>query len=287
VLLVACAPAPEPAAGPEAGPVAEASATAVASAPRGARRIVSLDFCADQYVLKLADPASILALSPDAVAGFSYMRAAARGLPTVRPRAEDVLVLRPDRVVRSYAGGAGAAALFRRAGVPVVEVAFANTLEEVREALRRVSRGLGVPRRGEAVIAEMDARLATIRARPPGTSALYLTPSGVTAGPETLVDAVLRRAGLENFQSAPGWRPLPLERLAYERPDVVAHAIFGGRVAHDRGRTPARHPVARRQLREVPVVPLDGATTSCGAWYLVDAVEALSAARGAAGATGG
>ena len=52
-------------------------------------RIVSLDYCADQYVLKLADREQILAISPDATGDFSYMREAARGVPTVRAAAED------------------------------------------------------------------------------------------------------------------------------------------------------------------------------------------------------
>ena len=58
--------------------------------PSAARRIVSLDYCADQFVLGLAERRRILAVSPDADADFSYMRASAEGLRTVRPRAEDV-----------------------------------------------------------------------------------------------------------------------------------------------------------------------------------------------------
>ena len=79
-------------------------------------RIVSLDFCADQYVLKLADREQILAVSPDAVREFSYMRETAQGLPTVRSVAEDVLILKPDLVVRSYGGGPKAGDFFERAG---------------------------------------------------------------------------------------------------------------------------------------------------------------------------
>jgi len=59
-------------------------------------RIVSLDFCADQYVLKLADRENILALSPEAVMAHSYMRTKAEGMPSVRPLAEDAIALQPD-----------------------------------------------------------------------------------------------------------------------------------------------------------------------------------------------
>ena len=53
-------------------------------------RIVSLDYCADQYVLQFVPRENILAISPDGTADFSYMRETAAGIPTVRPIAENV-----------------------------------------------------------------------------------------------------------------------------------------------------------------------------------------------------
>jgi iron complex transport system substrate-binding protein len=37
-----------------------------------------------------------------------------------------------------------------------------------------------------------------------------------------------------------------------------------------------RHPVAQRQLRDQETVMLQGAWTSCGGWFLLDAIEALA-----------
>jgi len=256
-----CAPAPPP---PE---------------PAGrAARIVSLDYCADQYLLALVGRERILALSPDATASFSYLRSRAAGLPSVRPRAEDVLVLRPDLVVRTYGGGAGAAAFLRRAGVEVLQIDFADDLDAVRDTLRTAARALDASERAGALIAAMDARLEAVRrpAQPP--SALYVTPSGYAAGPGTLVHELLEAAGASNFVTAPGYRPLPLERLAHARPDLVAFASFGERVAYNRAWTPLRHPVARRSLAGARTVHLDGATTSCGGWFVAEAVAALAAA---------
>jgi iron complex transport system substrate-binding protein len=130
--------------------------------PVRAMRIVSLDYCADQYVLKLVGRDRILALSPDATRDFSYMRAAARGMPKVAPRAEDVLVLKPDLVVRSYGGGADAGAFFARAGVPVLQLGYAEDLAGVRRVLLETASGLGEDSRGEQVAREMDARVAVL-----------------------------------------------------------------------------------------------------------------------------
>ena len=70
--------------------------------PGQAGRVVSLDFCADQFVLRLLRKPRILAVSTDAQRHFSYMREQAAGIRQVRSIAEDVLVLKPDLIVRSY-----------------------------------------------------------------------------------------------------------------------------------------------------------------------------------------
>ena len=245
-----------------------------------ARRIVSLDYCADQFVLGLAQRRDIAAVSPDAGAAFSYMRAAAAGLPTVRPRAEDVLALEPDLVVRSYGGGPNARAFFERAGVPVLQIRFADDIDGARAVIRHAARGLGAPERGETLIAAMDARLGAVRVHAPGARALYMTPAGYTAGPGTLVHSLLSAAGLDNFQSRPGWHPIPLERLAYDTPDLIATATFGAEARHEDAWTAFRHPVARRAVQSAPAAVVDGATMSCGGWFLADAVAKLAALHG-------
>ena len=260
--------------------VAACGTTSSGPWPEGpARRIVSLDYCADQFVLGLADRERILALSPDAGTDFSYLRDEAAGLPTVRPRSEDVLALRPDLVVRNYGGGPRAAAFFERAGVPVLQIDFAPDIEAVRNRIRQAAEALEVPDRGEALIAEMDARLARARAAAPGADTLYLAPSGVAAGAATFVDHLIAAAGLDNFSDEMGWRSIPLERLVYETPDIYAVPRFE-HTNHNMVWTPFRHPVAVRRVQAGRTVPIDGATTSCGAWFLADAVEALAAGAG-------
>ncbi len=241
-------------------------------------RIISLDYCSDQFVLKLVDRERILAVSPDARKSFSFMRDAAEGIRQVRPRAEEVLPLDPDLVVRSYAGGPKMRPFLERAGVPVVEVGFASNLEEGKQVLLDMAAALGEPERGAELVREMEAREAALPERSGEETMLYLTASGYTTGPGSLADEMMRLAGFRNFHEKPGWHPLPLERLAYEKPDQVA-AGFADR---DPGRMEpwgaGRHPVARKQLRGVPTTPLSGAWTACGSWFLLHAIEALAAA---------
>ena len=240
-------------------------------------RVVSLDVCADQYVLKLLERERILAVSPDATASFSYLRDAARGLRVVRPVAEDVLVLKPDLVVRAYGGGPNATAFFERAGVPVLSIGWAADIPGVFDLIESAAAGFAEQERGARLVAEMRERLEHLQSSAAGRSALYMTPSGVTTGPGSLVHEMLVAAGLDNFQTQPGWQPIPLERLAYESPDLVAAAFFDTHTNHPDGWSPMRHPVARAELSDRPAVLLRGAWTGCSGWFLMDAVEALAA----------
>jgi iron complex transport system substrate-binding protein len=86
----------------------------------------------------------------------------------------------------------------------------------------------------------------------------------------------MKAAGLTNFQKQPGWHPLPLERLAEERPSMAAAAFFGGQMNAENYWSSARHPIIRRTMATVPVAALEGATTACGGWFVMDAVEVLA-----------
>lgn len=244
-------------------------------------RIVSLDFCSDQYVLKLADPEQILAVSPDAVKEFSFMRDDAVGVPTVRPLAEDVLILKPDLVVRSYGGGPNAAAFFERAGVPVLQVGWASNIDgeelgSIPIVIQDMADGLGQPERGEALVAEYRDRLNRIKPRETGDSTLYMTPSGFTTGSGSLAHEMMIAAGLTNFEQSPGWRSLPLERLAYQQPDVVAAAYFDALTNHPDAWSASRHPVAQTQLKGPDTVSIKGAWLACGGWFIMNGIEALA-----------
>lgn len=250
--------------------------TARATQSKRPTRVVSLDYCADQFVLKLADRRNIAALSPDATRDFSYLRDEAVGLPSVRSTAESVLALDPDLIVLSYGGGPGAEAFFKQAGIRVHKIGYAEDFDGVRANVRDAAKAMGQIKEGEAVVADFDGRMAKLQpAR--DVSALYITRAGVTTGPGSMIDLMMTTAGLTNFQTKTGWNALPLERLASQRPDMAAAAFFGSHDSYQDYWSAARHPIARALVTELPVAELDGSTTACGGWFVMDAIEVLAA----------
>ena len=241
-------------------------------------RVVSLDYCADQYVLKLLPKDRIGAVSRDAGKSFSYMRDAAEGVPAISPRAESVLSLKPDLIVRSYGGGAGALNFYERLGIPVLQLSWISDLDGAVGELMRVAEVFGEAEAGAILVEDFQDRLQHARSLGEGRqgrSVLYVTPGGVTAGAGTLVDEIVKAAGQRNFETRTGWYSLPLERMVNETPDILALSFFEQHTLNQNAWSAARHPIVQsRQLRS-DAVSLDGAWTACGGWYLIDAVEAL------------
>lgn len=244
------------------------------------RRVVSLDYCADQFVLALADRDQIAGVSHNALRDDSYYRARAYGLRQVRPTLEETLALHPDLIVRTWGGPWDASAAYGRFHVPVLQLGDAVDFAQARAQLLQAALALGHDDRGTALAHELDARLARLRADAPSRAppVMYLSAGGATPGPGVMMDAVIRAAGGSNIATAPSWNVLPLERLTQTPPALVATAFF------DTGRTqmnawsPSRHPAFRAALARTRTVALPAAAVSCEAWYAIDAAEVIAAA---------
>lgn len=250
---------------------------ALADAPR---RIVSLDYCADQYVLALADRAQIAAVSRGALRDDSYFRDRARGLRQTRGTLEEVLALRPDLIVRNWGGPFDAEAVYARFGVPVLQVGDTPDFASARADLVDAAQRLGQAQRGQALARDLDARLGALAAHasPARPAVVYLSAGGAVAGRGVLMDAMIEAAGGRNVWARESWTVLPLERMVETPPALIALGFFdSGRTAVDAW-SPSRHPVVRRALSDARTVRLPAATISCEAWYAIDAAEIIARA---------
>lgn len=240
-------------------------------------RIMSLDQCADQYVLELA-PDAELALSPRADDPDAWLRVQGADRRRVRPTLEAAMGFRPDVVVRYWGGEPRLLAAMEKRGVRVVTIDDAVDFDGVRADIRAVAAGLDRPERGEALVRRMDRTLeaAAPKGAGPRPSALYLTPGGFTAGPGSLVDAMMRAAGFDNLAPS-GFAPVSVERIALTPPFRFILGFFDRSRADWRG--PGRHPVVRRAARGRTVASLPAAVLTCPAWFAADGAALLAKAR--------
>ena len=239
-------------------------------------RVMTLDQCADQYVLALR-PDADLALSPRADDPDAWMRAAAAGRRRVRPTLEAAIAFRPDVVVRYWGGEPRLLARLEGTGVKVVTIDDASDFNGIRTNILTVSEALGVPERGEALAGRMDVTLrnaAPVATAPP-RPALYLTAGGFTAGRGTLVDAILKAAGFINAAERPFFAPISVERIALFPPARFVLGFFDQARGDWRG--PGRHPVVHRAAQGRVAARLPAAALTCPAWFAADAAAMLKA----------
>lgn len=245
---------------------------------RAAPRVLSLDSCADQYVLALSPRETIVGLSHRAVAADSYMRAEAKGLPLRRATFESLVAARPELVVRLWGGDARLSRALQGQGVTTVSLDDATDFAGVRANVRRVAAALDRRPQGEALIARMDAKLNRSAGAGRGRAALYLTPGGYTAGANTLIDAMLKAAGYANATDAPYFSPVSLERMVMTPPAAVVLGLFDrARAGADRW-GPGRHAALQRAIKGRTVASLPAAVVGCGAWFAADGSLALAEA---------
>ena len=251
---------------------------AAVAGPAAAQRVMSLDSCADQYVLALAPRATIVGVSPRAEAPDSFLRARAAGLSKRRTTLEAVLGARPDVVIRQWGGDARLTAAMSRRGVRTVSLGDATDFDGVRVNVRQVAQALNRQAAGETLLARMDADLARAAGAGKGRSAFYLTPGGYTAGPDTMIDAMLRGAGFTNVSTQPYFSPAPLEQMVLNPPKAVVLGFFDlTRAGADRW-GPGRHAALRKATKGRVIASLPGAMLGCSAWFAADGARALAEA---------
>lgn len=257
--------------------IACAAAFPAAAQPRA----ISLDYCADQYLLKLADPAQITAVSRGADKDYSYMREAAAPYKKIRPSLEEVAPLEPNIILRQWGGGVAAERTFSRFGATVVSLGYPENFEGVKENIRIVADALDQHTKGEALIAEMERRLIALEptAAHTNTRALYVTPGGVTAGAHTMIDAIMNTAGVINMAAQAGqsyWPALPAEAVLLNPPELIVTGFFNAADERINHWSAARHPALGRLFQKTPTVGLGPDIISCAAWFSVDAAEAIA-----------
>jgi iron complex transport system substrate-binding protein len=257
-------------------------ASAVAAWCEAPQRIVSINLCADQLLVALADPDQIAGLSPFAAdPDLSVVTAQARAFRQLDQRSEAMVTLQPGLVLVGPNDRSHIRRVLAELGLRVHEVALVTDLAGARGQVRELADLLGHPARGEALVAEIDraqARLAAVAAARTRTAVL-VERRGYVAGPQSLAAVLLREAGLRPPDGAPqglgGF--VSLEQLLVLRPDVlVLHEPLTE--AADQGALFLAHPALTALYPPARRLLLPRRFSLCGGPALVGALDYLAGA---------
>ncbi len=245
------------------------------------RRIVSLNLCTDLMVLLLAERARIASLSFLAAdPAQSPLAGEVGALPLNHGRAEEIVALDPDLILTGTFTTPHTTALLRRFGYRVEEIPLARSLDDIRRNIRRVARAIGEPSRGEALADSLGRRLeapSEAEKQRPRPSALVLAPGGFTAGRDTLIDDLLRRAGFTNAAAENGIasnRNIDVETILRLEADLIVITTAGPAPPSASSRLLA-HPALRRYMDRHHVVHIPAPWLTCETPFLADAFARL------------
>lgn len=246
-------------------------------------RIVSLNLCTDELVLRLADRdhiASVTWLSRDP--RNANMAEAARAVGVNHGLAEEVLAARPDLVIAGTYTTRSTVALLKRAGLPVHEFGVPGNLAEMRSQITEMAALLGEEERGTRLITEIDERLAAIAARRTATHprTLVLRPNGFTVGRGSLVDEILTTAGLDNIAADLGiesYGQIALETVALSKAQIlILNDTPGG--SPSLADEVLHHPLIAKLGTRLKLVPLPSRLWTCSGPSVLDAIALLARA---------
>lgn len=244
--------------------------------------IASASLCADSYVLALAEPGDIRALSWQVDQPVSAAPDWARSWPQAWADAERILALQPDLTVFGTGEGGRTAAVLGRAGHDSVELGWASDFAGVEANLTELGRRLARNTRAEAVIENQQARLADLEFRTEQRGVrprvVYLSSSGGSAGTGTYVDAAIRAAGGINAVAeggAAGWTRSDPEFALEIEADILVTSFFRDGFASTFNRA-LSHAAYWRLVNGAYRVDVPSGDWPCASPRLVDAAERIA-----------
>lgn len=239
------------------------------------QRIVSLNLCADQYLLELADRDQIAGLTRNAAdPDMSAAAARAAGLNIMGTSAEELLVLDPDLIIGIPAKRGGMMAAVAQRDYTVLDLKSVASYPDIVAHIREVAAAVGHVERGEALIARMNRDLATLPKPANAGIAAYYQRRGYMTGTGTLIDDVMTRTGLTNLAGRldkPALSQVSLEEMVAARPDYLIVESATDQVT-DQGTEMLHHPA----LNDIPRLSIPQAWTVCGSPAYVRAARSLA-----------
>jgi iron complex transport system substrate-binding protein len=200
-----------------------------------------------------------------------------------RGQLEELLAMRPDLVVVTSHSQPSTVKLLLRAGVFVVRVPDANSFDAIAMNIEALGRVLGASKRAEALIDHMRRKLARVEGRVAGRQrprVLYYS-MGSTAGPDSLTDEMIQRAGGYNVirdTGIRGYTRISPEMAIALQPEVVILSDWSKRSGSNAAETLRADPAWQQvpAVRTGQIHAVRGAWVTSGSQFRVEGVEILA-----------
>jgi iron complex transport system substrate-binding protein len=251
------------------------------------QRIVSMNLCTDELLMRLVEPsriASITNLSQQAVNEPLGLNHISSKLKVNHGLAEEILLAEPDLIVAGSFTTSTAVSLLRKLGHEVVTFDPENNLEDMRANVRKMGRLVGEEVRAEQVVAGFDAKLKALQAQlPPGETPVFadIAVNNFIAGKDTFYAEVVNAGGWRTIGQAlgySGFRNVSLEELLKVRPALISTATPWTNPP-SMSTLALRHPALQRLVDQTPNVVIPERFTTCGTPAVMGAIELLVAER--------
>jgi len=245
--------------------------------------VASINLCADQLVLLLADDEQVLTLSnlSHRPAG-SYYYKEARKYPVNKGHSEPILKLNPDVVIVGQFSNVHTVNLLREVGLRVETLPIANDLETLFSNIESVASWIGKEQAADALIAKLRSRVAQVQeTEMPGPVAAVFDPNGYTSGKNSLRGQLMELAGWQNAASIAGieqYGKLSLEQIIRLAPDALIESPYSPGT-YSRAQRMSRHPALLESGLKPHIIDIPSRMTVCAGPWTIDVLEKLQAER--------
>ena len=243
-------------------------------------RIVSLNLCADPYLMEFAAREQVIAVtwnSQDPAQSPFSTRAAS--YPVTGGRLEEVVEMSPDLVILSPFSMANRRQALHRLGITTLTLNAANDYETAREEIITLGRAIGREAQARDYLSNLDTQMARLVRQGISAGLLNIQRRGLTIGAGHILDDIIHRAGAQNLGrfAGDGMVAVSLEHVLMLRPDYLL-MIGSPPEAVDRGTEVFAHPVLRKNFPPDRRITLPASMVLCAGASTPMAVAALQAA---------
>ena len=251
-------------------------------------RLVSLNLCADAYLMAFAKPEQILGLTQQSSdPTLSAFVEEASNFPVSGGRISNIIEQHPDIIIINNYSPPPNKALMDRLGIKIVKLDAANSYQTARTEILQLGKAIHRLEAAKAYLAQLDKELEHAQ----HTKLTYM-PSiinyqrrGIVVGETHILDDIIQLAGAQNLGRDTGRTigPMSLENLMRLQPDYVLSISENDEQtlkSQDRGSEILSHPALQKMFSAerhiyIPqnLTVCAGATTPKAVAHLIETLQ--------------